>query len=46
MTSPTMYYYTRVMTDLFIDTHFDATRNVFRGMTTMDDFWRVSLSVV
>ena len=43
MTSPTMYYYTKVMSELFLDTQFPDTKNTFRGMTTMQDFWRVSL---
>ena len=41
MTSPTMYYYTKVMSELFLDTQFEDTKNDFRGMTTMMDFWRV-----
>jgi len=44
MTSPTMYYYTKVMSELFLDTQFPETKNTFRGMTTMHDFWRVSES--
>lgn len=42
MTSPTMYYYTKVMSELFLDTQFPETKNTFRGMTTMHDFWRFS----
>ena len=41
MTSPTMYYYTKVMSELFLDSPFEDTKNTFRGMTTMMDFWRV-----
>ena len=42
MTSNTMYYYTKVMSELFLDSPFPDTKNTFRGMTTMMDFWRVS----
>jgi hypothetical protein len=41
MTSSTMYYYTKVMSELFLDGQFTDTKNTFRGMTTMHDFWRV-----
>ncbi|XP_030835833.1 polycystic kidney disease protein 2 isoform X3 [Strongylocentrotus purpuratus] len=40
MTSSHMYYYTKVMSELFLDTQFPDTKNTFRGMTTMHDFWR------
>lgn len=40
MTSSTMYYYTKVMSELFLDGQFQDTKNTFRGMTTMHDFWR------
>jgi len=40
MTSSTMYYYTKVMSELFLDSPFIETKNNFRGMTTMTDFWR------
>ncbi|CAH1795418.1 unnamed protein product [Owenia fusiformis] len=40
MTSTTMYYYTKVMSELFLDAQFPDTKNTFRGMTTMMDFWR------
>ncbi len=43
MTSPTMYYYTKVMSELFLDAQFPETKNTFRGLTTMQDFWRVSI---
>ena len=45
MTSPTMYYYTKVMSELFLDSQFPDTKNTFRGSTTMWDFWRVSDSL-
>ena len=41
MTSTTMYYYTKVMSELFLDAEFEDTGNTFRGITTMQDFWRV-----
>jgi polycystin 2 len=40
MTSQTMYYYTKVMTELFLDSSFKDTGNTFRGMTTMQDWFR------
>lgn len=40
MTSSTMFYYTKVMSELFLDSSFPDTKNTFRGMTTMHDFWR------
>lgn len=41
MTSPTMYYYTKVLSDLFLDAPFPDTKNTFRGSTQVMDFWRV-----
>ena len=46
MTSPTMYYYTKVMSELFLDAQFEDTKNTYRGMTTMQDFWRVINSLL
>ncbi|XP_074647871.1 polycystin-2-like isoform X2 [Tubulanus polymorphus] len=40
MTSTTMYYYTKVMSELFLDSQFNDTKNTFRGSNTMADFWR------
>ncbi|XP_043203547.1 polycystin-2-like isoform X1 [Amphibalanus amphitrite] len=40
MTSPTMYYYTKVLSELFLDTPYPDTRNTFRGSTQVMDFWR------
>jgi len=40
MTSSTMYYYTKVMSDLFLDSSYPDTKNTFRGSNTMMDFWR------
>lgn len=42
MTSATHFYYTKVMQDLFLDSQFADTKNTFRGLTTMADFWRFS----
>ncbi|XP_064627409.1 polycystin-2-like isoform X2 [Lineus longissimus] len=44
MTSSTMFYYTKVMSELFLDTSFPDTKNTFRGLTTMHDFWRFAES--
>ena len=41
MTNVNMFYYTRMMQNLFVDGSFPDTKNTFRGMTTMQDFWRV-----
>lgn len=46
MTSPTMYYYTKVMSELFLDSQFPDTKNTFRGLTTMQDAWRVSICFI
>jgi len=40
MTSSTHFYYTKVMQELFVDAQFPDTKNTFRGLTTMADFWR------
>ncbi|XP_064116177.1 polycystin-2-like [Macrobrachium nipponense] len=40
MTSPTMYYYTRVLSDLFLDAPYPDNQNTFRGSTQVLDFWR------
>lgn len=37
-----MYYYTKVLSDLFLDTPYPDTKNTFRGSTQVMDFWRVS----
>jgi len=42
MTSATHFYYTKVMQELFLDTTFPETKNTFRGLSTMADFWRFS----
>jgi len=42
MTSSTHFYYTKVMQELFLDSPFPETKNTFRGLSTMADFWRFS----
>ncbi|RUS85639.1 hypothetical protein EGW08_006585 [Elysia chlorotica] len=39
MTSTTMYYYTKVMSDLFLDSTNDKG-GTFRTLTSVEDFWR------
>lgn len=41
MTSTTMYYYTKVMSDLFLDTTHESG-GTFRTITNVEDFWKVS----
>ena len=40
MTSTTMYYYTKVMSDLFLDTTHSGGGS-FRTITSVEDFWKV-----
>lgn len=41
MTSTTMYYYTKVMTDLFVDAPFpENSPTTFRTLTSVEDFWK------
>ncbi|XP_014680200.1 PREDICTED: polycystic kidney disease 2-like 1 protein, partial [Priapulus caudatus] len=40
MTSSTMFYYTKVLSELFLDSQFNETRNNYRGMNQMMDCWR------
>nr|CAB3264909.1 polycystin-2-like [Phallusia mammillata] len=40
MTSSKHFYYTKVMQELFLDAPFPDTKNTFKGITTMHDFWR------
>ncbi|XP_034044494.1 polycystin-2 isoform X2 [Thalassophryne amazonica] len=41
MVSSNMYYYTKVMSQLFLDTPLSATDPyTFRSLTTMEDFWK------
>lgn len=46
MTSPTMYYYTKVLSDLFLDAPYPDTKNTFRGSTQVMDFWRFTENVL
>ncbi|XP_045137075.1 polycystin-2-like isoform X3 [Portunus trituberculatus] len=46
MTSPTMYYYTKVLSELFLDAPYPDTKNTFRGSTQVLDFWRFSENVL
>ena len=46
MTSTTMYYYTKVMSDLFLDTSNGVNGGTFRTLTSVDDFWKVCLPFV
>lgn len=41
MTSTTMYYYTKVMSDLFLDTT-TSSGGSFRTITSVEDFWKFS----
>ncbi|EDO47023.1 predicted protein [Nematostella vectensis] len=38
MTSSTMYYFTKVMRDLFVESSM-SNRNTFKDITTMNEFW-------
>ncbi|XP_076348881.1 polycystin-2-like protein 1 isoform X3 [Tachypleus tridentatus] len=40
MVNPMMYYQTKVISELFLDTPFMDTRNSVRGSTQLLDFWR------
>ncbi|XP_060707555.1 polycystin-2 [Hemiscyllium ocellatum] len=41
MVSSNMYYYTKVMASLFLDTPFSKNENTnFRSVSNMDDFWK------
>ncbi|XP_056135698.1 polycystin-2 isoform X2 [Lampris incognitus] len=41
MVSSNMYYYTKVMSQLFLDTPLSAGNpSTFRSLSTMDDFWK------
>ena len=37
-----MYYYNKVMSDLFLEAPFPDTRNTFKGSSQLLDIWRVS----
>ncbi|XP_076368473.1 polycystin-2-like [Tachypleus tridentatus] len=40
MMSPKMYYHTKVISELFLDSRFNDTLNNVRGSTQVVDFWR------
>ncbi|KAK7507557.1 hypothetical protein BaRGS_00001492 [Batillaria attramentaria] len=40
MTSTTMYYYTKVMSDLFLDSSYSSSGATFRTLTSVEDFWK------
>ncbi|XP_067128967.1 polycystin-2-like [Centruroides vittatus] len=40
MMSPTMYYLTKVISELFLETPYEDTRNNVKGSTQVIDFWR------
>uniref|UniRef100_A0A6A7FVV9 Polycystin-2-like n=2 Tax=Hirondellea gigas TaxID=1518452 RepID=A0A6A7FVV9_9CRUS len=44
--SSSMYYYTKVLSDLFLDAPFPETRNTFRGSTQVLDIWRFMENVM
>lgn len=45
--SSSMYYYTRVMSQLFLETPVSETeRTDFKTLSTMDDFWKVIITQV
>lgn len=45
MVSANMYYYTKVMSQLFLDTPLSpGDPATFRTLATMEDFWKVTMS--
>lgn len=42
--SPTMYYQTKVMSELFLDSSFADDSGSMREATQMTDFWKVMLN--
>lgn len=47
MVSANMYYYTKVMSQLFLDTPLSPGDPVtFRTLATMEDFWKVKMSPI
>lgn len=45
MVSANMYYYTKVMSQLFLDTPLSpGDPATFRTLVTMEDFWKVTMS--
>lgn len=46
MVSANMYYYTKVMSQLFLDTPLSARdTSSFRSLSTMEDFWKVKCKI-
>lgn len=46
MVSVNMYYYTKVMSQLFLDTPLSAgDPSTFRSLSTMEDFWKVKKTI-
>lgn len=47
MVSSNMYYYTRVMSQLFLDTSVSKTEKTnFKTLSTMEDFWKVQIGIL
>lgn len=47
MVSANMYYYTKVMSQLFLDTPLSpGDPATFRTLATMEDFWKVKMSQI
>lgn len=46
MVSVNMYHYTKVMSQLFLDTPLSAGGpSTFRSLSTMEDFWKVKYNI-
>lgn len=47
MVSANMYYYTKIMSQLFLDTPLSpGDPATFRTLATMEDFWKVKMSQI
>ncbi|GFQ69657.1 polycystin-2 [Trichonephila clavata] len=46
MMSPNMYYLTKVISELFLESPYEDTRNNVKGSTQIIDFWRVRFSIL
>lgn len=47
MVSANMYYYTKVMSQLFLDTPLSpGDPATFRSLATMEDFWKVKMLLI
>lgn len=43
MVSANMYYYTKIMSQLFVDTPLSpGDRSTFKDLSTMEEFWKVN----